>query len=155
MDAVIVAAVVSLAVSLLTIAADSYRQRRQLHAERLNELRDLYDQGGAAITAALYAFDRRAVAVTEQGRSLTGEEFDKKVESVEFMDARIAIRLGDEPEVGTYGEARERLEELRKLIFEAGERLTDEQKARADDLRKQVVQLRGEYLEHARRRLDE
>ena len=92
---IIAAAVVSLAVSVLTITADNRRQRRHARSERFKELRDVLDLAGAAITAALYAGDRRRVADSEQKRETTGTDFDKKVETVQEMESRIAIRLGD------------------------------------------------------------
>ncbi len=150
---IVAAAVVSLTVAVLTITAENRRQRQRARSERLDELRDVLDRGGAALTSALYAFDRRRVSGTPEQRTVTGEEFNAKVEDVEVMEARIDIRLGEEEAAArVYHEAGERLHELRALVFEAGERMTPDQEARAGDLRNRVVTLRHEYLEHARRR---
>jgi hypothetical protein len=148
---IVAAAVVSLAVAVLTIAADSRRQRRQARLETLNELRDVLDRGGAALTAALFAFDRRKVSSTQKERDATGPAFDAKVEDVEVMETRIAIRLGDEAAAArTYHAAFARLDKLSELVFKAGEKMTPEQEGRAEALRKEVDELRREYLRHAR-----
>jgi hypothetical protein len=148
---IVAAAVVSLAVAVLTIAADSRRQRRQARSQTLNELRDVLDRGGAALTAALFAFDRRKVSSTPEERAATGPAFDARVEDVEVMETRIAIRLGDEAAAArTYHAAFARLRGLSALVFEAGEKMTPEQEGRAEALRKEVNELRREYLRHAR-----
>lgn len=151
MDAAVIAAVVSLLIAGLTIGADRYRERRQARLKRFNELRDVLDRAAAALTAALYAFGRRASA-PESERKSTGEAFDSAVEEVEVMEARIAIRLGeDHPARESYGEVLKRLEKLSTLIWEAHGDLTGERKVRATSLRKDVAGFRREYLDEARR----
>ena len=149
---IVAAAVVSLTVAVLTITAENRRHRRRSREERLNELRDVLDRGGGALTSALYAFDRRKVSTTPSESAETGPEFDQKVEDVELMEARVAIRLGEEMAAAvSYREARECLQELRALVFEAGESWTPEQESLAKDLRAQVVTHRRDYLKHARK----
>jgi hypothetical protein len=150
---IVASAVVGLSVALLTLWADSRRQRRQGRAERLSELREVLDLGGAATAAALYAFDRRKVSTNEADRKTTGENFNNKVETVLQLETRIAIRLGENDAVSqTYKLTLECLEELRALIFDAGAEMTSQQNARADELRSQVVALRSDYLRHSRSR---
>jgi hypothetical protein len=152
---IVAAAVVSLTVAVATIVAENRRQRQRARSEGLTELRDVLDRGGAALTSALYAFDRRKVSGTAEERAVTGTQFNEKVEDVEVMEARIAIRLGEkEAPAPVYHDAFERLRELRTLVFEAGEGMTQEQEARAADLRGQVVNLRRDYLEQARKRVN-
>jgi hypothetical protein len=152
---ILAAAVVSLTVAVLTITAESRRQRRRSQLERLNELRDVLDRGGGALTSALYAFDRRRVSGSPSESAETGPEFNNKVEDVEMMEARIDIRLGEkQPVARAYHDALECLQELRALVYKAGEDMTPEQDDRATDLRAQVVERRREYLEHARREVN-
>jgi CHASE1-domain containing sensor protein len=149
--AIVVGGVVSLTATALTIWAENRRQRQRTADERLNELRDVLDRGGGALTSALYAFDRRKVSRTPSESAESGPDFNRKVEEVEAMEARIAIRLGEEePTTAIYQEARKCFRDLRALVFDAGEDWTSKQKDRADDLRAQVVKLRLEYLELAR-----
>jgi hypothetical protein len=148
---IVAAAVVSLTVAGLTITAENRWQRQRAQLDRLNELRDVLDRGGAALTSALFAFDRRKVSRTPKESAVTGPEFNNKVEDVEAMEARIDIRLGEkEPVARVFHDALKCLQELRALVFEAGESMTPEQDERAADLRAQVVERRHEYLEHAR-----
>jgi hypothetical protein len=149
--AIVVGGVVSLTATALTIWAENRRQRQRAADERLNELRDVLDRGGGALTSALYAFDRRKVSRTPSESAESGPDFNRKVEEVEAMEARIAIRLGEEePTAVSYQEARKCFRDLRKLVFEVGEDWTPKQKDCAADLRAQVVKLRLEYLELAR-----
>jgi CHASE1-domain containing sensor protein len=94
--AIVVGGVVSLTATALTIWAENRRQRQRTADERLNELRDVLHRGGAALTSAPYAFDRRKVSRTPSESAETGPDFNRKVEEVEAMEARIAIRLGEE-----------------------------------------------------------
>jgi hypothetical protein len=150
--AIVVGGVVSLTAAVLTIWAENRRQRQRAGDERLNELRDVLDRGGGALTSALYAFDRRKVSRTPSESAETGPEFNRKVEEVEAMEARIAIRLGEEETAAViYQEARKCLRDLRALVFEAGESWTPEQEGRGKDLRAQVATHRRDYLEHARK----
>ena len=150
---IVASAVVGFSVALMTVRADSRRQRRQARAERLSELREVLDLGGAASAAALYAFDRRRVSTDEEARKTTGEDFNNKIESVLQLETRIAIRLGEDDAVSrTYKLTLECFEELRVLIFDAGAGMTSQEDARADELRSQVVALRSDYLRHARSR---
>ena len=106
----------------------------------------------APLTSAIYAFDRRRVSGTPSESAETGPEFNRKVEEVEAMEARIAIRLGEnEPAAVSYREARRCLQELRALVFEAGESWTPEQEGRGNDLRAQVATHRSDYLKQARK----
>jgi hypothetical protein len=131
----------------------------EMHQERLSELREVLDLGGAASAAALYAFDRRRVSTDEEARKTTGEDFNNEVESVLQLEARIAIRLGEDDAVSqisqTYKLTLECFEELRALIFDASAGMTSQQDARADELRSRVVALRSDYLRHARSRATE
>jgi hypothetical protein len=78
---IVASAVVGLSVALMTVRADNRRQRREARAERLGELREILDLGGAASAAALYAFDRRRVSTDEEARKTTGEDFNNEVEA--------------------------------------------------------------------------
>ena len=145
----VVAAVASLAGVVLKNRHDRGRQREQDRLARQKELRDVLDRGGDALTAALYAFDRRRVAPPEERRA-TGEDFNDKVEEVEVMAARITERIGkDETATQSYRGALGSLKELRTLVYKAGEGLSPEESEQADHLRERVVSLRSEY-EHAR-----
>jgi hypothetical protein len=145
----VVAAVASVAGVVLKNRHDQGRQREQDRLARQKELRDVLDRGGDALTAALYAFDRRRAATPEK-REVTGEDFNDKVEEVEVMAARITERIGkDDAAAQSYRGALGSLKELRTLVYEAGEGLSPEESERADHLRERVVSLRSEY-EHAR-----
>ena len=150
---IVVAAVASLTGVVLQIVHDRRRQRELDRLARLNELRDVFDRGGDALIAALYAFDRRRAATPEQ-RSATGEDFNDKVEAVEVMATRIAQRIGeDEPAAQSYRGALKSLDELRELAYEAGEGFNPEKSERANYLKERVVTLRSEYLKDARSRV--
>jgi hypothetical protein len=141
----VVAAVASVAGVVLKNRHDRGRQREQDRLARQKELRDVLDRGADALTAALYAFDRRRVAPPEERRA-TGEDFNDKVEEVEVMAARIAQRCGrDVPATQSYRGALVSLNELRKLVFDAGEGFTPEENERADHLKERVVSLHSEY----------
>jgi hypothetical protein len=149
----LVAAVASLAGVVLKIRHDRGRQREQDRLARENELRDVLDRGGDALTAALYAFDRRRAATPEK-REVTGEDFNDKVEAVEVISTRIAQRIGeDEPAAQSYRGALKSLDDLRELAYEAGERFNPEKSERANYLKERVVTLRSEYLKDARSRI--
>ena len=91
---------------------------------------------------------------SEEERERTGKEFDVKVETVQQLETRIAIRLDPDDAVsGIYQQILTRLHALRKLVYEAGATMTAEQDADTDGLRSQVIALRTEYLEHARSRV--
>lgn len=135
----VVAAVASVAGVVLKNRHDRGRQREQDRLARQKELRDVLDRGGDALTAALYAFDRRRVAPPKERRA-TGEDFNDKVEEVEVMAARIP-----EPAAQSYRGALASLKELRTLVYEAGEGLSPEESERADHLKERVVSLRSKY----------
>jgi hypothetical protein len=142
---IVVAAVAGLAGVILKIRHDRGLQRERDRLARENELRDVLDRGGDALTAALYAFDRRRVAPPEERRA-TGEDFNDKVKEVEVTAARITDRIGkDETAAQSYRGALGSLKELRTLVYEAGEGMNPEESERADHLRERVVSLRSEY----------
>jgi hypothetical protein len=133
---------------------ENARLRSQERGERLQELGKVLDECGAAVTQALAAFDRRRVS-PESKLSETGEDFDKKVESVRLMDNRVALRLGtSDPAYQSYRAAGAGLQELSDLIWEAQGYLKKEQDPTANKLRADVKSAHEEFLAAARRWVD-
>jgi hypothetical protein len=126
-------------------------RREQARDERVKQLSEVLDEGGQAITEALFACDRRRAAPPDQLQA-TGEAFDRKVERVFLVEDRIAIRLGTgAPALGSYQTAARELNGLSKLLYEAqGQVLTEEQMSTADHGKAEVERAQGEFFDRAR-----
>jgi hypothetical protein len=143
--AVVAAAAVTGVATLAGIfAAQLYTTKR----ERRDELRELFDDCAAALSAALSAFDRRKVAPTEAQRDKTGEDFNEKVGVVQRRENQVAIRLGTSTEIyQSFRGACEAFEQLEALAWKAGANPIEDN--RAAPARKQIVSARADFIRQA------
>jgi hypothetical protein len=152
-----VTASATLAAAVLTQAAvakrEARRSRLELAGRRRDELRTVLEASGSALEEARAAFDRRRVAKQEDHRRETGVEFDVWVSQVRQRENQIAMRLsGDDPAgdlLGSYRQAREKLECLAEIVYEAGNRPPDPNQV--DPVRDALASARDEFLQRAGR----
>jgi hypothetical protein len=152
-----VTAVATLAAAVLTQAAvarrEARRSRLELAGRRRDELRTVLEASGSALEEARAAFDRRRVAKQEDHRRETGVEFDVWVSQVRQRENQIAMRLSrDDPAgdiLGSYRQAREKLERLAEIVYEAGNRPPDPNEVKP--VREALASARDEFVQRAGR----
>lgn len=154
-------AVVAIAVAIITNYYAHRRDRdrdrteqgrldRQQRVKRGDELRSVVDQSAAALTQALFAYDRRSVARESDVRDATGAAFDDAVLEVSRCENAIRLRVGTSRELfGSYQNARREFDCLSRLAWKAGEAVLSEWDD-AEAARKKAVGAIDQFLEDAR-----
>ncbi len=141
-------------VSIVVTGLNSWFQHRaarlQAQRERLGQLRDVLDSAGGAVSEAVVAAERRAVA---RGTALeeTGESFADKFGTVQLFENRIAIRLGNDASVAkAYRNVVGELQRVSKKLYDAHGELDRDAQENANALIDGVKDAQLSYLESAR-----
>jgi hypothetical protein len=146
--------VVSIAVTGLNYWFQDRGARRQAQRERQNQLRDVLDSAGGAVSEAVVAAQRRVVA---QGDALkeTGEAFADKFGTVQLFKNRIAIRLGNADSVAeAYRNVVAELQRVSKKLYDAHGELDRDAQKDTNELIGGVKDAQLSYLESARAVVD-